>query len=59
MKVYVVKEICDYQYYCREVVFVTLNEETAKAYCEQYSVKDISWDRKERDTIIYEEYELQ
>lgn len=58
MKVYVVKEICDYEYYCREVVFVTLNEETAKRYCNEHSVKDEGWDDKVRDSIIYEEYEL-
>ena len=59
MKVYVVKEICDYEYCCREVVFVTLNEEIAKKYCEEHSVKDIGWDGKERDTVIYKAYELQ
>lgn len=57
MKVYVVKEICDYEYYCRDVVFVTLNEDIAKQYCEEHNVKDIGWDEKERDTVIYEEYE--
>lgn len=59
MKVYIVKEICDSEYFCREVVFATLNEETAKRYCEENSVKDTGWDRKVRDTVIYEEYELE
>lgn len=59
MKVYIVKEICDYEYYCREVVFATLNEETAKRYCEEHSIKDKGWDGKVRDTVIYEEYKLE
>ena len=57
MKVYVVKEICDYEYFCRDVVFVTLNEDIAKKYCEEHNVKNICWDEIERDTVIYEEYE--
>ena len=59
MKVYVVSKICDYEYYCREVVFVTLNENTARQYCEANNVKDIGWDNIIRDTVVYREYELE
>ena len=37
MKVYVVSEMCDEEYFCTEVVFVTANEEIAKQYCEQHN----------------------
>ena len=58
MKVYIVEQICDDEYFCREVVFATLNEEIAKKYCEDYNVKVKGWDDVVRDTIIYNEYEL-
>ena len=58
MKVYIVKQICDDEYFCREVVFATLNKEIEKKYCEDYNVKDKGWDDVVRDTIIYNEYEL-
>lgn len=58
MKVYIVKEICDYEYFCREVVFATFNEDTARQYCEANNIKDKGWDNVVRDTLIYEEYEL-
>ena len=58
MKVYIVKEICDDEYFCREVVFATLNEDTARQYCEANNIKNKGWDKVVRDTLIYEEYEL-
>lgn len=58
MKVYVVSEVCDDEYLCTEVVFVTADEEIAKQYCEKYNTKQICWNGKEYDDITYYEYEL-
>ena len=59
MRVYVVSRICDNEYFCTEVVFVTSDENIAKQYCEENSVKDKGWDGVVRDTITYREYELE
>ena len=59
MKVYVVSRICDDDYFCTDVLFVTDNEEIAKQYCKEHSVKDIGWDDIVRDTITYKEYTLE
>lgn len=59
MKVYVVSEICDFEYFCTKVVFVTANEKIAKQYCEENNIKDKGWDGILRDTTTYNEYELE
>lgn len=59
MKVYVVSRICDDEYFCTEVLFVTRKEEIAKEYCKKYNIKDRGWDEKVRDTITYKEYKLE
>lgn len=59
MKVYVVSEICDNEYFCTEVVFVTADKEIAKEYCDKYNVKYKGWDDRIRNTISYQEYELE
>ena len=33
MKVYVVSKICDWEYFCTKVVFVTSDEQVAMDYC--------------------------
>lgn len=59
MRIYVVSKICDYEYFCTEVVFVTSDEDIAKQYCEENSVKERCWDGNVRDTITYQEYKLE
>lgn len=58
MKVYVVNKMCDDEYFCTEVVFITRKEEIAKEYCDKYNEKSKCWDDVVRDTITYQEYEL-
>lgn len=59
MKVYVVSEVCDDEYLCTEVIFVTADEEIAKKYCAKYNRKKICWNGNEYDEITYREYELE
>ena len=59
MKVYVVSQICEHEYFCREVLFVTDNEEIAEEYCKKHSTKDTGWDGITRDEITYQEYILE
>lgn len=59
MEVFIVLRICDFEYYCTEVVFVTSSEFIAQQYCKQHSVKDVGWDGKTRDTITYIKKTLQ
>lgn len=58
MKIYVVSEICDDEYFCTTVLFVTASENIAKEYCKKHSKHLKYWDDSERDTITYEEYRL-
>lgn len=58
MKVYVVSQICDDEYFCTEVLFVTASEEIAKEYCKKHSRHLVYWDDCARDTITYKEYKL-
>ena len=59
MKVYVVSEVCDDEYLCTEVLFVTADEEIAKQYCATYNRKNTCWDGREYDEITYQEYDLE
>lgn len=58
MKVYVVSKICDWEYFCTEVVFVTSDEQVAMDYCRENNQKDKGWDGITRDTVTYQAYEL-
>lgn len=58
MNVYVVSEVCDDEYLCTEVLFVTADEEIAKQYCATYNRKNTCWNGLEYDEITYREYEL-
>lgn len=58
VKVYIVSQICDDEYFCTDVLFVTDDEKFAKQYCKKYNVKNIGWDGVTRDTITYKEYSL-
>ena len=59
MEVYVVSKICDYEYFCTDVLFVTASEEIAKQYREKYNRKIDCWDNVVRDEITYCIYELE
>lgn len=58
MEVYVVSKICDWEYFCTEVVFVTTDEQVAMDYCRENNQKDKCWDGITRDTVTYRAYEL-
>ena len=58
MEVYVVGKICDWEYFCTEVVFVTSDEQVAMDYCRENNQRDKGWDEITRDTVTYEAYEL-
>ena len=58
MKVYVVSEICDDEYFCTDILFITANEELAERYCKENSKKEEYWDGIVRETITYREYEI-
>lgn len=59
MELYIVSEICDYEYYCTKVLFVTDNEQVAIDYCNKYNKHFVGWDGKtELDTVTYQQYTL-
>lgn len=58
MKVYVVSRMCDDEYFCTEVVFVTADKKYAKEYCKKYNVKFEAWTGAILDTVTYKEYTL-
>ena len=58
MKVYVVSEECDTEYFCTRVLFVTSNKQTAIDYCKKHNKHYIAWDGSEIDTVTYKAYKV-
>ena len=58
MEVYVVSELCDDEYFCTRVLFVTSNKQRAIDYCKKHNTHYIAWNGCEIDTVTYETYKV-
>ncbi len=58
MKVYVVSKICDDEYFCRDIEFITLDEQAAIEYCKKHNVHFKGWDDQYHDSVTYKEYDV-
>lgn len=58
MKVYVVSEECDAEYFCTRVLFITSNKQTAIDYCKKHNKHYTAWNGCEIDTVTYKAYKV-
>lgn len=58
--VYIVQQICDYEYFCREIVYVSASLENAEEWINKQpdNKKIIGWNDIEYDMYIIEEWEI-
>jgi hypothetical protein len=59
MVVYVVKEVCDEEYGCSDVVMVTTNKAKAEGYVSAHNYKWEHWSGGEYDGVFFEEWEVE
>ena len=59
-KVYIVQQICDDEYFCRETVYVSASPEGAEEWINKQDDKGkvIGWNDIEYDMYIVEEWEI-
>ena len=59
-RVYIVQRICDYEYLCRDIVYVSSSQESAEEWINKQpdNEKIIGWNNIEYDMYIVEEWEI-